>query len=112
MLLPGETLAFEFIFKADKPGVFTEYWSLCTGPVLCGGRPIYVKLTGIAHTEDAHVQQRNDITVSAECKVQSASSYLCTYSTYAYLHYTYVSMYVRMCKRIHFNAYVRMYIVP
>ena len=73
VLLPGETLAFEFMFKADKPGVFTEYWSLCTGPVLCGGRPIYVKLTGIAHIEDAHVQQRNDITVSAECRVQSTS---------------------------------------
>ena len=64
VLLPGETLNFEFMFKSEMSGVFTEYWSLCTGPLLCGGRPIHIKLTGIAYTEDIHVQQRNNITVS------------------------------------------------
>lgn len=61
VLLPGQSLTFEFMFKSAMCGVFTEYWALCTGPVLCGGRPIHVKLTGIAHTEDTHDQQRNTI---------------------------------------------------
>ena len=64
VLLPGERKKLEFLFKSDVDGVFTEYWSFQTGPVLCAGRPIHVKLTGITFSEDKHASERNAITVS------------------------------------------------
>lgn len=70
VILPGERMQFEFMFKAEKAGVFTERWSLQTGPVLCGGQPVLVSLTGIAYTEDLHAQRRSEITV---CQVDQAA---------------------------------------
>ena len=52
------------MFKSAKVGIFSETWLLCTGPVLAGGRPIFIVLRGIACQEDHHEEQRMKIDVS------------------------------------------------
>ena len=63
VMVPGDKLQFEFLFKAERDGVFTQSWFLQTRPLLCGGWPVVVRLTGFAYAEDLHAQQRQEITV-------------------------------------------------
>ena len=63
MLLPGQRLAFPFLFKSPNCGVFSETWALHTGPVLGRGRPILLTLKGVTFQEDTNAQRRQEIEV-------------------------------------------------
>ena len=63
VLLPGQQLAFPFTFKSPNTGIFSETWSLHTGPVLGKGRPIFLTLKGITFQEDVNAQRRQEIEV-------------------------------------------------
>ena len=62
-LLPGESLAFPFVFKSPNAGVFSEVWGLQTGPVLARGRPLRVVLRGVALQDDLNAGKRMEIEV-------------------------------------------------
>lgn len=66
VLLPGQQLTFPFTFKSPNTGIFSEMWSLHTGPVLGKGRPIFLALKGITFQEDVNAQRRQEIEV-CEC---------------------------------------------
>ena len=63
VLLPGQRIEFPFTFKSPNAGIFSETWSLQTGPVLNRGRPITVTLKGVAFQEDLNVQKREQLEV-------------------------------------------------
>ena len=63
VLLPGQSTEFPFTFKSPNVGIFSETWSLQTGPVLNRGRPITVTLKGVAFQEDLNVCKREQLEV-------------------------------------------------
>ena len=63
VLLPGERLEFPFVFKSPNAGIFSETWSLQTGPVLNRGRPVTVTLKGVAFQEDLNMHKREQLEV-------------------------------------------------
>ena len=64
VLLPGQSLAFPFFFKSPNAGVFSETWSLQTGPLLAGGRPVRLTLKGVAVQEDINAHKREELEVN------------------------------------------------
>ena len=64
VLLPGQSLAFPFFFKSPNAGVFSEAWSLQTGPLLAGGRPVRLTLKGVAVQEDINAHKREELEVN------------------------------------------------
>ncbi|XP_065910195.1 MYCBP-associated protein-like isoform X3 [Dysidea avara] len=66
VLFPGQFFSFPFMFKSAKTGIFTEKWSLCTGPVLCKGQPIHIVLRGISCLDDQHEEDRMNIDVKLD----------------------------------------------
>ena len=63
VLLPGNKLAFPFVFKSPNAGIFSETWLLQTGPVLCRGRPIIFTLKGVAFQDDLNKEKRDELEV-------------------------------------------------
>ena len=63
VLLPGQNIEFPFTFKSPNAGIFTETWSLQTGPVLNRGRPITVTLKGVAFQDDLTLHKREQLEV-------------------------------------------------
>ena len=65
VLLPGQVLSFQFVFKSSNAGIFTEAWALETCPLLAGGQTIRVTLRGVAFKEDINERKREDLEVRA-----------------------------------------------
>jgi len=64
VVLPGEKMAFPFLFKSEKPGIFSEQWKFVTSPILNEGRPVIVNLKGVAFQEDIYKDRRVVLEVS------------------------------------------------
>ncbi|KAM3864591.1 MYCBP-associated protein [Diretmus argenteus] len=58
VILPGDTLQMEFIFKSEVPGIKSELWQLNTHPVLLGGASMQVTLRGVALYQDKTSDQK------------------------------------------------------
>uniref|UniRef100_A0A3Q3IYH3 Uncharacterized protein n=1 Tax=Monopterus albus TaxID=43700 RepID=A0A3Q3IYH3_MONAL len=66
VILPGDTLRVEFMFKSEEPGIKTELWQLNTHPVLLQGASLQVTLKGVALYEDNTADQRRFIEMKLE----------------------------------------------
>ncbi|XP_029380169.1 MYCBP-associated protein [Echeneis naucrates] len=58
VLLPGDMLQVEVIFKSERPGIKTELWQLNTHPMLIQGASMQAKMRGIALYQDKTADQR------------------------------------------------------
>jgi hypothetical protein len=63
VILPGDSLKINFVFKSVKGGVFTEKWEFLTQPKLLSGASLILTLRGIAVQEDKYRKDRAFIEV-------------------------------------------------
>ena len=76
-VLPGRSVTFDFSFKSDTPGAWTEEWELTTQPVLPGGA-IRVSAKGIALSRVENAVQRDalETKLAASIKMSTVSMML------------------------------------
>ena len=58
VILPGDSLKLNYVFKSMKGGVFTEKWEFLTQPKLLSGASLILTLRGIAVQEDKYRKDR------------------------------------------------------
>ncbi len=77
VVLPGRTVTFDFNFKSDTPGAWTETWELTTQPTLPGGA-IRVSAKGIAlsRVENAVQREALETKLAASIKMSTVSMML------------------------------------
>ncbi|KAM6317620.1 MYCBP-associated protein [Podargus strigoides] len=73
VILPGETRKFSFIFKSERPGIFSESWKFRTHPVLLGGALLQVTLWGIAVYEDKLADVREKLESDLAARVRDTT---------------------------------------
>ena len=77
VVLPGRSVTFDFNFKSDSPGAWTEAWELTTQPELPGGA-IRVSAKGIAlsRVENAVQREALETKLAASIKMSTVSMML------------------------------------
>ncbi|NWQ83462.1 MYBPP protein, partial [Columbina picui] len=73
VILPGETRQFDFIFKSERAGIFSESWEFRTHPWLLGGALLQVTLWAIAVSEDKLADLRGKLESDLAARVCAAT---------------------------------------